>query len=195
MSNNQLPADVQERIKQQAAYYSSYSEDRDCKPVDKGRYYGYIAGATAEAQCKLKYDELVAENERLKRWKAEALTLLTLVDAYADKHPEIKLGQGKVEFTIARAKERDELKQGNERLKAKVNELMPMVEAMVYYSQIHTVRGVRSAEMPTHEIAWKSAQRWLWDNCKANKLGNYTLKEGESNTPALGEGREVGNEQ
>ena len=36
-----------ERIKQQASYYSGFSEDEDHSPISKGQYYGYIAGATA----------------------------------------------------------------------------------------------------------------------------------------------------
>lgn len=59
----------------------------------------------------------------------------------------------------------------------KINELIKSVEALVYYSQIYTVKGVQPVHMPDHETAWKNAQRWIWDNCKADKMGNYHLKE------------------
>jgi hypothetical protein len=59
----------------------------------------------------------------------------------------------------------------------KINELIKQVEALVYYSQIHTVKGVRAAHMPDHETAWRKAQQWLWDKCKADEMGNYALKE------------------
>lgn len=61
----------------------------------------------------------------------------------------------------------------------KINELIKSVEALVYYSQIYTVKGVQPVHMPDHETAWKNAQRWIWDNCKADKMGNYHLKEAQ----------------
>lgn len=60
-----------------------------------------------------------------------------------------------------------------------INELIKSVEALVYYSQIYTVKGVQPAHMPDHETAWKNAQRWIWDNCKADEMGNYHLKEAQ----------------
>lgn len=61
----------------------------------------------------------------------------------------------------------------------KVNELIKSVEALVYYSQIYTVKGVQPVHMPDHETAWKNAQRWIWDNCTADEMGNYHLKEAQ----------------
>lgn len=60
-------------------------------------------------------------------------------------------------------------------MQTKINDLIKQVEALVYYSQIHTVRGVVAAGMPTHEEAWTKAQQWLWDNCKEDGNGNYIL--------------------
>lgn len=61
----------------------------------------------------------------------------------------------------------------------KINELIKSVEALVYYSQIYTVKGVQPVHMPDHETAWKNAQRWIWDNCTADEMGNYHLKEAQ----------------
>ena len=35
-------------------------------------------------------------------------------------------------------------------------------------------------EFPDHETAWRGAQQWLWNNCKANEMGNYALHPSES---------------
>lgn len=45
----------------------------------------------------------------LERWKSEAITLLSKIDDYADKHPDIKLGMSKVDFTVERAKKFDKV--------------------------------------------------------------------------------------
>lgn len=68
---------------------------------DNNRLNGQVEGLTSAV-------------EELKRWKAEAMILLSNIDHYADKHPEIKLGIGKVEFTIERAKKYDESAAGRE---------------------------------------------------------------------------------
>jgi hypothetical protein len=47
------------------------------------------------------------------------------------------------------------------------------VQALVYYSQIHTVTGVQPVELPSHNDAWRVVQKWLWDNCKADEVGVY----------------------
>jgi hypothetical protein len=98
-------------------------------------------------------NELVQENEQLRRWKMEAAELLTKINSYAHKHLEIKLGQCAVEFTIARAKERDALKERCDKM-----------EQLLKY-----------ARDTTHIESFA-------------KRINEALKEGESNTPALGEG-------
>lgn len=66
----------------------------------------------------------------------------------------------------------------------KMNRLIKLVSELVYYSQIHTVKGVRPANMQTHEQSWREAQQWLWDNCDG-KDGEYTLK--LSSTPPVEE--------
>ena len=55
-----------------------------------------------------------------------------------------------------------------------IEQLIPLVNALVYYSQIHTVTGVRAANMVDHETAWRKAQKWLWDNCNIVN-GEYVL--------------------
>lgn len=59
--------------------------------------------------------------------------------------------------------------------KEKFQRLIKLVEALVYYSQIHTVKGVRAANMDNHENTWREAQKWLWDNCDIIE-GEYILK-------------------
>jgi hypothetical protein len=160
---NKLPADIMEQIELKAVHEAAlqfhpvYSPDQNtaCRIC-------YRNGAKEYATWKLKHDELVQENERLKRWKAEALTLLSQVDAYADKHAEIKLGQGKVEFTIARAKERDEFKWENDRLKIALENVYKI-----------------------HSDQWTEYDRKV--------IKDLIKKEGETNTPAPGEGKEVKN--
>lgn len=117
MINNQLPADVQDRIKKDAEALFGYNENRgDGGLVNKGRYYGYIAGATAWVQWKVKYDELVAEVEQLRRWKKEANMLLDPLYEYGRWHPDIKLGESITGFILTRAKERDTLKERCEKM-------------------------------------------------------------------------------
>lgn len=59
--------------------------------------------------------------------------------------------------------------------KAKFQRLIKLVDSLVYYSQIHTVNGVRPANMDSHEKTWREAQKWIWDNCE-NTGGEYYLK-------------------
>lgn len=42
-----------------------------------------------------------------------------------------------------------------------------VLQALVYYSQIHTVTGVVDAGTMRHEEAWRKARQWIWDNFKA----------------------------
>lgn len=74
MSNKQLPAEIQERIKADAEKLSGYNENRgDGGLVNKGRYYGYIAGATAERErAQVLVDALVEIERRIKLGKAGA---------------------------------------------------------------------------------------------------------------------------
>lgn len=53
-----------------------------------------------------------------------------------------------------------------------INKLLPLI----YYSQIHTVTGVRAAEFPTHKEAIKDAQQFVHKHAKV-KNGVYVLKE------------------
>lgn len=58
----------------------------------------------------------------------------------------------------------------------KLQRLIELTNALVYYSQISTVKGVQPVEMPTHDAAWREAQQWLWDNCNIVE-GKYILKQ------------------
>lgn len=54
-----------EQIKSNAALISGYKKDEDSTPQRSGYYFGYIAGATAWAQWKVKHDELQAQAQRM----------------------------------------------------------------------------------------------------------------------------------
>lgn len=40
-------------------------------------------------------------------------------------------------------------------------EIISLIQPLIYYSQLHTIKGVSPAGMPTHEDAWKAAQLFL----------------------------------
>lgn len=56
-----------------------------------------------------------------------------------------------------------------------VGELTSRVTELVYYSQLHTVEGVRSAGMLSHEESWRAAQQLLWKYCTAAANGVHYL--------------------
>lgn len=56
--NDKLPDETLKQIKSNAALVSGYKKDEDSTPQRSGYYFGYIAGATAWAPWKVKYDEL-----------------------------------------------------------------------------------------------------------------------------------------
>lgn len=78
-----------------------------------------------------KLHQVEQENEQLRGWKMEAAELLTKIHSYAHKHLEIKLGQCTVEFVIGRAKERDELKEENAKLKEQATGWRPLLEEVL----------------------------------------------------------------
>lgn len=75
----------------------------------------------------------------------------------------IKLGATQTAFPIA-------VREG------RLQEMIPLLEALIYYSQISTVENVVAAGMPTHEDAWRKAQKWLYDNCDIID-GKYVLNQ------------------
>lgn len=162
LPEGELPVQLLESIANEAKEVAKDKCSNRTYSYTLGYEDGYFIGATSYVEWKVKYDELKAENEQLRRWKAEALMLLSLVDAYADKHPEIKLGQGKVEFTIARAKERDTLKERCEKMEAALK------WALYHAKECQKNHGIEAGNL-IDAIA-------------------EALKEGESNTPAPGEG-------
>lgn len=116
--NTQLPKEVVEEIEKQAEAHNNrlkeHAENEKDVAYAQGFAEGWYEGATAYAK---KLHQVEKENEQLRGWKMEAAELLTKIHSYAHKHLEIKLGQFTVEFVIGRAKERDELKEENAKLK------------------------------------------------------------------------------
>lgn len=49
--------------------------------------------------------------------------------------------------------------------KALFQAIIPFVNELVYYSQIHTVEGVISGSGITHDQAWRKVRQFIWDNC------------------------------
>lgn len=41
-----------------------------------------------------------------------------------------------------------------------------LIASLVYYSQIHEVKGVRPVEFPSHANTWRLVQKWIWKNAK-----------------------------
>jgi translation elongation factor EF-Ts len=83
-----------------------------------------------------KLQELQQENAELRRWKMEAAELLTKIHSYAHKHLEIKLGESTVEFVIERAKERDEFKRQNDKLKEQAEGWRPLLEKVLVMNEM-----------------------------------------------------------
>lgn len=119
-NNTQLPAEVTDQIKLNAeAFANKHINGRAQPDVWEIVFKSHETAATAYAS---KLQEVQQENEQLRGWKMEAAELLTKIHSYAHKHLEIKLGESIVDFVIAMAKERDELKQENADLKKKLSE-------------------------------------------------------------------------
>jgi len=57
--------------------------------------------------------------------------------------------------------------------------IIPVLNALVYYSQISTVQNVRPVGMDSHDEAWRKGQKWLWKNCDLIN-GQYRLKSGSN---------------
>lgn len=57
------------------------------------------------------------------------------------------------------------------------NDILEFLRPLIYYSQIHTVRGVQPVDMITHEEAWRKAQKWMNDNYDIVESvgGNYRV--------------------
>lgn len=70
--NDKLPEEIRKQINYEATTKTAFREDRDCTPISKGQFYGYIAGATAWAPWKVKHDELQTQAQCM----ADALELL-----------------------------------------------------------------------------------------------------------------------
>jgi NTP pyrophosphatase (non-canonical NTP hydrolase) len=75
-----------------------------------------------------------------------------------------------MEFQVA-----ENRKKQTKNMKQKLQEAIDLLEQLVYYSQIHTVSGVRPAGFDTHDEAWKKAQKFIRDNCEIVD-GKYITK-------------------
>ena len=68
---------------------------------------------------KLKLDDFERvsnENKRLKKWQADAMKILKKIMDF--EHPEMKLGESKIDFILKLAPQRDELQEERDRYKA-----------------------------------------------------------------------------
>jgi hypothetical protein len=119
--------------------YDSYFPWRDMElQIDHPfRYEQQIKEKMEVTAYAIRLHEAQQENEQLRRWKMEAVELLTKINSYAHKHLEIKLGECAVEFVIAQAKERDELKQENEKMKAMAIGWRPLLEEVEREDRIY----------------------------------------------------------
>lgn len=98
MEEKQLPKEVVEQIsKEEETLFDEIMDSGTSSPINQR--------LTAYASKLYQANETIKD---LERWKAEAICLLSKIDDYADGHPEIKLGMGKVEFTIERAMKFDD---------------------------------------------------------------------------------------
>lgn len=122
MSNNeQLPAEINKEIKQQS--FLSFP-DKDQGPFRIGYQEGAAEWATKMHVLKQDLAQAIKESTQLRQWKIEAVDLLTKINSYAHKHLEIKLGQSTVDFVIAMAKERDELKERAEKMAIEMESIL-----------------------------------------------------------------------
>lgn len=131
-TNPELPAEVEKQLTEKAeAIYEKLKEhaegERDIAYAE-GFTEGWYDGAASYA---IKLHQAEQENTELRRWKIEAAELLTKIHSYAHKHLEIKLGESIVDFVIARAKERDEFKSENDKLKATATGWRPLLEEVL----------------------------------------------------------------
>jgi hypothetical protein len=157
ISNNNTPDIWRNKVTKQS--FSRFPEKKQNHERDiwmDGVHYGAIE---KQIEYATKLHEAQQENENLRRWKMEAVELLTKIHSYAHRHLEIKLGESTVEFTIARAKERDSLKERCDKMEAALNEIIKHGE---------NVRSIYKTGKPLFYI----------------KVAREALKEGESNTPA-----------
>jgi hypothetical protein len=141
--NTQLPVEVAEEIKLNAEDFANRHINGRAQPdVWEIVFKAHETAATAYATKLLQEEEAVkllqktcakyyAEIEELRRWKMEAAELLAKIHSYAHKHLEIKLGESIVDFVIERAKERDEFKRQNDKLKEQATGWRPLLEEVL----------------------------------------------------------------
>lgn len=129
--NTQLPKEVVECINNWIVTFALAYHKRKDKDIsnDAAEFItDELSMPNALTAYATKLHQVEKENEQLRGWKMEAAELLTKIHSYAHKHLEIKLGQCTVEFVIGRAKERDELKEENAKLKEQATGWRPLLE-------------------------------------------------------------------
>ena len=150
MSNNTLPAEVQEQIEQEAKDFKKKPHYKNGDPLScSPQIYlerGYIAGATEWAVWKVKYDELKGEVDDLKRWKREACMVIDPIIEYGQGHKDAKLGRSITEFVIERCKEYDRIKDKADKMEAALREIIKDIGSL--------------ADGDIFEIASKALQQW-----------------------------------
>lgn len=140
-TNPELPAEVENALYTEAEeIYNKLNElAQEQDPYDFGLPMCNKVKAPIEAALTAyatKLHQAEQENTELRRWKIEAAELLTKIHSYAHKHLEIKLGESIVDFVIARAKERDEFKSENDKLKQQATGWRPLLEKVLVMNEM-----------------------------------------------------------
>jgi len=73
--------------------------------------------------------DLQAELEQLRRWKKEAISVMSPVLDYAQKHGDIKLGHSCTDFVLNRCKDYDQLKERAGKMEAALKNAVPALES------------------------------------------------------------------
>lgn len=164
MESNKLPVDVQERLKKDAEAATDKEEVR-LKALNQeygrmvsqlhGHEAGYIAGATAEAEWKVKYDELAVENERLN-------------DQCQRQHEKNKIASE--QYTRLSAEHRQ--------LKARCEKMADVFRTIINAPVPGNAFQYMAWFVTAKNIAGGAISEWEAEQYVAE------IKEGESNTPA-----------
>jgi hypothetical protein len=113
-TNPELPAEVVECINNWIVTFALAYHRRKDKDIsnDAAEFItDELSMPNALTSYAIKLQAAEREVAEMKRWKAEAIRLLSKIDDYADDHPGIKLGMNKVDFTIDRAMSFDKTKE------------------------------------------------------------------------------------
>lgn len=165
MANDKLPETPQDQINRQAEYYSGFNENEDHTPLSKGKYYGYIAGATAYAPWKVRYDELQAENTILKQKNIQIESRLSVCEKEVyDHRKEYHLLQAQAQ---AMADALEEIKTRIERGKSSASYQIECIRPIVYNALQQFKDGKEAKQEPKPE-GWP----WVCEYCGKQDCGS-----------------------